>query len=114
MSPSRIRRARSARLKNVEPRSASSWARWCWRRRSLSSASTSFWRRIFSARSPEIARRAVYVDLWAVLRGEDRSGHFDHLSAEDRQAILEILEETKPEFAELRAWAARGPTAAAR
>lgn len=61
---------------------------------------------------PEIARRAVYADLWTVLRSEDRSGHFDHLSTEDRQAILQILEETKPEFAELRAWSPRGPTAA--
>lgn len=31
-----------------------------------------------------------------VLRGEDKSGSFDHLTAEDRQAIIEILAETGP------------------
>ena len=33
-----------------------------------------------------------------VLTGEDKSADFQHLSAEDRTAILEILRETKPEF----------------
>src|SRR5205823_2328419 len=33
-----------------------------------------------------------------VLTGEDKSADFQHLSAEDRTAILEILRETKPGF----------------
>jgi hypothetical protein len=33
-----------------------------------------------------------------VLTGEDKSTDFQHLSAEDKAAILEILHETKPGF----------------
>jgi hypothetical protein len=33
------------------------------------------------------------------LRGADTSGDFAHLGAEERTAILEILRDTKPEFA---------------
>jgi len=33
-----------------------------------------------------------------ILRGEDTSGRFSHLSAGDRSAILEILEATKPDW----------------
>jgi hypothetical protein len=40
----------------------------------------------------------VYSRLNAVLRGADTSAAFAHLGAADRQAILEILDETKPEF----------------
>ncbi|PQO35294.1 hypothetical protein C5Y96_09680 [Blastopirellula marina] len=40
-----------------------------------------------------IARR-----LREVLAGEDASGDFDHLTRADRQAISEILQETKPEL----------------
>ena len=40
----------------------------------------------------------VETRLINVLQGEDTSGEFDHLSPEDRGAILEILMETKPGF----------------
>lgn len=39
--------------------------------------------------------------LREVLAGEDTSGDFDHLSSADRQAISEIIAETKPELWEL-------------
>jgi hypothetical protein len=41
----------------------------------------------------------VYARLRSILTGQDQSIDFAHLSAADRQAILEILEETKPDFA---------------
>lgn len=46
---------------------------------------------------PEVSRKQVYRRIAAILRGEDRSGNFDHLSAEDRTVIYEILRDTKPE-----------------
>lgn len=49
---------------------------------------------------PDFALQYVYRRLHEVLTGEDTSGDFEHLSAGDRQAILEILEDTKPGFAE--------------
>jgi hypothetical protein len=48
---------------------------------------------------PERSKAYVYRRLKEVLGGEDRSAAFAHLSAADRDAILEILESTKPEFA---------------
>jgi hypothetical protein len=41
-------------------------------------------------------RAYVWQRLWAILSGEDRSEKFAHLSPEDRQAIREILRDTKP------------------
>lgn len=38
--------------------------------------------------------------MYQVLTGEDSSKEFSHLSADDRQAILEILRETKPDLPE--------------
>jgi hypothetical protein len=40
----------------------------------------------------------VAARLDAVLRGEDQSPEFQHLSPADRQAIREILIETKPDL----------------
>jgi hypothetical protein len=51
---------------------------------------------------PVPAKDYVYRRLGEVLRGEDSSGRFEHLSAEDRGAILEILTDTKPDFAAAR------------
>jgi hypothetical protein len=34
--------------------------------------------------------------LWEVLSGHDTGAAFTHLSAADRQAVLEILRDTKP------------------
>ncbi len=45
---------------------------------------------------PTDAKDRVYLRLWEVLSGRDQSATFAHLSAEDRQAVLEILRETKP------------------
>ena len=50
-------------------------------------------------RLPAIAKEAVYQRMWAVLSGDDRSARYRHLSAEDRRAILEILGDTKPDWA---------------
>lgn len=50
---------------------------------------------------PDAAKAQFYARLDQILAGGD-SKDFDHLSASDRQAILEILEDTKPEFQEAR------------
>jgi hypothetical protein len=50
---------------------------------------------------PQPAHDYVYRRLWEVLSGKDQSKEFAHLSADDRKAILEILQETKPDFAAL-------------
>jgi hypothetical protein len=44
---------------------------------------------------PDPLRNHVWRRLWEILNGQDTSGRFAHLSADDRQAILEILCETK-------------------
>lgn len=44
---------------------------------------------------PDVARNAVYSRLLHVLNGGDMSAKYRHLSPSDRQAILEILRETK-------------------
>jgi hypothetical protein len=49
---------------------------------------------------PEAAHDYVYRRLWEVLSGKDQSKEFAHLSLEDRKTILEILQDTKPDFAE--------------
>ena len=45
---------------------------------------------------PVEARNAIYARLWQVLSGMDRDPRYDRLSPEDRQAIIEILQSTKP------------------
>ena len=44
---------------------------------------------------PRIARDAVYRRMYAVLSGEDTSPKYARLGASDRQAIIEILRDTK-------------------
>jgi hypothetical protein len=44
---------------------------------------------------PAEAKEQVYLRLWEVLSGKDQSKPFAHLTASDRQAVLEILQETK-------------------
>jgi hypothetical protein len=51
-------------------------------------------------RMPAEVRDHVLKRLFAVLTGEDRDEAFGHLTAADRQAILEILRETKPNLPE--------------
>src|SRR4051812_13729994 len=53
----------------------------------------------FDALPPQVTDY-VYRRLGEVLDGTDTRPEFAHLSAADRAAILEILEETKPAFAE--------------
>ncbi len=50
---------------------------------------------------PDPVREYVYQRLWDILQGNDTSGEYRSLSTPDRQAILEILLETKeglPEY----------------
>jgi hypothetical protein len=44
---------------------------------------------------PAEAKDQVCLRLWEVLSGQDQSPAFDHLTAADRQAVLEILRDTK-------------------
>lgn len=59
---------------------------------------------------PERARAQVYARLAEVLEGRDESPELESLSSDEREAIREILDETKPEFRAYRgAVAARPP-----
>jgi hypothetical protein len=44
---------------------------------------------------PEVARERLYRRLWDVLTGRDTAAKFARLTAKDRQAIFEILQDTK-------------------
>lgn len=48
---------------------------------------------------PQAVKEAVYDRLKLIMAGQDKSNDFGFLTKEDRQAILEILTETKPDFA---------------
>jgi hypothetical protein len=48
---------------------------------------------------PKPAKDYAYRRFWEVLNAKDTSADFAHLSSADRKAILEILQETKPDFA---------------
>lgn len=47
---------------------------------------------------PDPVRALVYERLFEVLRGDAAIDRFDRLSARDRQALFEILRETKPDL----------------
>ena len=47
---------------------------------------------------PEFARNEIYRQLAAILVAEHPPVEFQHISADDRGAIFEILQATKPEF----------------
>ena len=49
---------------------------------------------------PASARQAVYERMWNVLSGRDTRKITQHLSAADRQAILQILRDTKADLPE--------------
>ncbi|HEX5106134.1 MAG TPA: hypothetical protein VFV87_20080 [Pirellulaceae bacterium] len=56
---------------------------------------------VYSPNFQELPREAkdyVLRRMWEVLSGADQSEPFAHLSADDRQAILEILRETLPDL----------------
>ena len=44
---------------------------------------------------PQLALDEVYARMWAVLNGEVTESPYDRLSLDDRQAIVEILLDTK-------------------
>jgi MinD-like ATPase involved in chromosome partitioning or flagellar assembly len=48
---------------------------------------------------PAAAKRAIYARLWEVLSGAERAPKYARLSAADRDRIIEILRETKRDFA---------------
>jgi hypothetical protein len=44
---------------------------------------------------PDQAREAAYKRMWQILSGEEKTDKYSKLSLADRQAIVEILRETK-------------------
>ena len=49
---------------------------------------------------PDPAKDAIYVRLWEVLSGQDRSKRYQILTRADRQAIVDILRDTKQDLPE--------------
>jgi len=45
---------------------------------------------------PTEAKSAIYQRMWQILSGEEHSGKYAALSLADRQAVVEILRDTKP------------------
>jgi hypothetical protein len=45
---------------------------------------------------PSDARNAIYERMWRILSGEERDGRYNRLSRTDREAVIEILIDTKP------------------
>jgi hypothetical protein len=56
---------------------------------------------------PDGAKQHIYTRLWQVLSGQDRTEKYTVLSTADRQAIIEILRETKDDLPEVFRAAAR-------
>lgn len=55
---------------------------------------------------PANALAAIYQRMWGVLSGQDKDPRYARLAANDRQAVIDILRETKsdlpPEFSEVK------------
>jgi hypothetical protein len=49
---------------------------------------------------PEEAKAAVYARLWQVLSGQELDERYNRLTAADRQAVIEILRDTKADLPE--------------
>ncbi len=47
---------------------------------------------------PAVAKQAVYERMWTILSGRDEAKKYAHLSPADRQAIVEILRDTKTDL----------------
>lgn len=47
---------------------------------------------------PSNAKAAIYARMWQVLSGEDKTAKYARLSAADREAVVEILRETKKDL----------------
>ncbi len=45
---------------------------------------------------PDEMRQYVWKRLWSILSGEDQSDRFSHIAAAERQAIRDIIRDTKP------------------
>ena len=45
---------------------------------------------------PELALDAIYARMWAILSGEVSEAPYDRLALADRQAVVEILRDTRP------------------
>ena len=61
---------------------------------------------------PDIAKQKIYQRIYDVLSGKNQDPKFSTLSAEDRQAILEILRDTKPGLPSYWMASAQAPAAA--
>ena len=48
---------------------------------------------------PDLVKQFAYDRFRTILNGTDTTGHFEHLTLANRKAILEILRDTKPDFA---------------
>jgi hypothetical protein len=44
---------------------------------------------------PTQARDAIYKRMWQILSGEEKGARYSRLSLADREAVVEILRETK-------------------
>jgi hypothetical protein len=49
-------------------------------------------------RLPQTAKDLVYRRMWEVLSGRDKAKRYARLSRADRDAVLEILRDTKPDL----------------
>jgi hypothetical protein len=49
---------------------------------------------------PAEAKAAIYARMWEILSGKDTSKRYERLTVADRQAIVEILRDTKPDLPE--------------
>ena len=47
---------------------------------------------------PVSAKEGVYDRMWQILSGEEHADRYDHVSIEDRRAVVEILRDTKKEL----------------
>lgn len=56
---------------------------------------------------PDLVKDYVYQRMEQILTGQDKSPDFDEFSAADRLAALQILEQTKPDFAAFRSQTAK-------
>jgi hypothetical protein len=47
---------------------------------------------------PDTAKHAIYARMWQVLNGGDRDPIYGKLTAADREAIIEILRDTRKDL----------------
>ena len=92
---------------DIQPMQNTSTTRYLKETLKLDDARLSAWLREWITRGldafnalPDSAKRLVYRRLWMVLSAQDKNQRYAQLSAADRQAIVEILRETKKEVAD--------------